>query len=224
MAASDISAVDRLRHAWGDVADCLSGLSEDDAWQPTGCTGWSVRDLTFHLLLDAQRALVALGTPRNGQPDTDDVSYWNAWQPDTDRAQTNQRMIRIMASVYPTLARLRDDYAETTQAAAHLAAQADLDDTVGTQGRVLRVADLVRTLVVEAGVHHLDLVVSLDRPGPSAQTLTVVRETLDGLLGRPVPTDWDDVTYARVGTGRQPLSAADRALLGDLAERFPLFG
>ncbi len=73
-------------------------------------------------------------------------------------------------------------------------------------------------------MHHLDLVVVLDRPLPSAGPLRVVRETLDGLLGQKVPLSWDDVTYARAGTGRAPLPAEDRAELGELAERFPLFG
>src|SRR4051812_7777231 len=37
---------------------------EHDAgeWLPTGCAGWSVRDLVFHLRRDAQRALVALAS------------------------------------------------------------------------------------------------------------------------------------------------------------------
>jgi hypothetical protein len=78
--------------------------------------------------------------------------------------------------------------------------------------------------VVEAAVHHLDLVVALDRPLPSAGPLRVVRETLDGLLGEPLPLPWDDVTYARTGTGRAALSESDRRALGPLAERLPLFG
>jgi hypothetical protein len=47
---------------------------------------------------------------------------------------------------------------------------------------------------------------------------------LDGLLGAPAPADWDDVRYARTGTGRLPLEPAERAALGALADRFPLFG
>jgi hypothetical protein len=89
---------------------------------------------------------------------------------------------------------------------------------------VLRAQDLVRTLIVEAAIHHLDLVVALDRPLPSARPLRVVRETLDGLLGEPLPLSWDDVTYARAGTGRTALSEEDRDALGPLADRFPLFG
>jgi hypothetical protein len=95
---------------------------------------------------------------------------------------------------------------------------------VRTQGHVLTAGDLVRTLVVEAAVHHLDLVVALDRPLPSAGPLRIVRETIDGLLGQALPLPWDDVTYARTGTGRAPISAADRRALGPLAGRFPLFG
>ena len=214
----------RLGTAWSDVVATLTDVSEADAWAPTGCAGWSVRDLTFHLLMDAQRALVALGTPSSAAPDTDAVSYWRDWRPDSDRAQNNLRMTRIAASVYPSFGILRDEYVETTRAAAHLAAGAAPSSAVGTQGHVLRVGDLLATMVVEAGVHHLDLVGGHTGGGPRAATLAVVRDTLDGLLGQPVPLDWDLETYARAGTGRRELSTEERAALGPLADRFPLFG
>ncbi len=54
--------------------------------------------------------------------------------------------------------------------------------------------------------------------------LAEVRHALDGLLGAPAPQDWDDARYARLGTGRLPLSEGERNALGPLAERFPLFG
>jgi hypothetical protein len=54
--------------------------------------------------------------------------------------------------------------------------------------------------------------------------MRMVRETLDALLGEPLPLPWDDVTYARTGTGRAAPYEQDRAVLGRLAERFPLFG
>jgi hypothetical protein len=68
------------------------------------------------------------------------------------------------------------------------------------------------------------LVVALDRPLPSAGPMRMVRENLDGLLGELLPLPWDDVAYARTGTGRAAPSEQDRAVLGPLAERFPLFG
>jgi hypothetical protein len=51
----------------------------------------------------------------------------------------------------------------------------ELTDPVKTQGWVLTVADLLSTLTVEAAVHHLDLVLRLDRPGPAAAPLAEVR-------------------------------------------------
>jgi hypothetical protein len=77
-------------------------------------------------------------------------------------------------------------------------------------------------LVTEAALHHLDLVEHLDAPGPSAGPLAVVRRTLDGLLGRPAPPDWDDITWALVGTGRRPLAPHARTALGADADRLPL--
>jgi hypothetical protein len=224
MADRDTAVHVILRTVYGDVVGALDGAGEDAEWLPTGCAGWSVRDLLFHMHGDAQRALVAFATPAGTAPDTDAVSYWRHWRPGTDSARLSLRMTRIGASVFPGLAPILGRYAEATRAVAHVAAHTDPDLAVRTQGHVLRAADLVHTLVVEAAVHHLDLVLALDRAGPSAGALRLVREVLDGLLGEAPPVPWDDVTYARAGTGRAPLTAEDRAALGPLAERFPLFG
>jgi hypothetical protein len=51
----------------------------------------------------------------------------------------------------------------------------------------------------------------------------LVRRVLDRLLGHPLPASWDAVSGALKGTGRVPLTSADRAALGADAERFPLF-
>ncbi|MDN3357955.1 maleylpyruvate isomerase N-terminal domain-containing protein [Actinomadura sp. DC4] len=213
-----------LSTAYRDIVAAVRDIGAEEEWLPTGCAGWSVRDLIFHLRGDAQRALVALASPAGTAPDTDAVSYWTHWRPDTEGAALNRRMTRISASVYSGLRPILDSYVETTEAVVYAAVQTDPGFAVRTQGHVMRAGDLVRTLVVEAAIHHLDLVVALDRPLPSAGPLRLVRETLDGLLGEPLPLSWDDVAYARAGTGRTPLSAADRTALGPLAGRFPLFG
>jgi hypothetical protein len=133
-------------------------------------------------------------------------------------------MNRIAASVYPSFAILRDEYEETVQAAALIATRVDPERPVGTHGHVLLAEDLMRTLIVEAAVHHLDLLEALPGPAPGASALRVVRETLDGLLGQPGPSDWDDITYAKKGTGRSVITHHDRNTLGPLADRLPLFG
>jgi hypothetical protein len=210
------AGLDSLRTAYRELLAHTDGLDETTAWRPTGCAGWTARDLVFHLLTDAQRALVALGTPAEGAADVDAVSYWRAWQPGTPGAQAGRRSVRIMASVWTSASALTALYGET--------ARADGTALVATQGHVLTVDDLLATLAVEAAVHHLDLVAFCDGPGPGARSLAPVRTALDGLLGHPAPPDWDDARYALIGTGRASLTDAERAALGADAARLPLFG
>lgn len=215
---------DLLHQTYADLNSVLRSIEGDDEWAPTGCTGWCVRDLVQHLIGDPRRALVALGTPADSPPDTDAVTYWRSWSPGTDDAGDERRLTRVVSGGWPSLAPLREAYAEVCGAAVHLLRLADPDDPVTTQGHVLTVADLTRTLVFEAAVHHLDLVAHLDAAGPGADAFRLVRATLDGLLGRPEPVGWDDTTYALAATGRRGLMPAERSTLGPLAERFPLTG
>jgi hypothetical protein len=216
--------LDLLRTAYGDVAATLADLTPDEGWQPTGCAGWTPVDLGFHMLSDARRALVALNTPATGPADTTAVDYWQAWRPPEPGDEVELWSTRIAASVHGGLAGISHRYAETSAAAVVAAGRVEPDDLVGTQGRVLTVADFLSTLVVEAAVHHLDLVLHLDRSGPAAGPLSEVRRVLEGLHGGPLPARWDDVTAARRSTGREPLTAEDRAELGPAAAAFPLFG
>ncbi len=213
-----------LRTAYGDLAELLGGLTPAEQWRPTGCAGWTPVDLGWHMLADARRGLVALSTPAAGPADTDAVAYWRAWQPSAEDDDRDLWATRVSASVTGGLTEIRGPYAETTAAVLVSAGRVAVADLLGTQGHVLTVDDLLSTLVVEAAVHHLDLVAHLDRPGPGAGPLAEVRRVLEALLGQPLPEGWDDVTAARRGTGREALTQADRAALGDAADRFPLFG
>jgi hypothetical protein len=186
--------------------------------------GWTPVDLGFHLLGDARRALVALATPADGPADTTAVGYWTAWRPPAPGDEQELWSTRIAAGVHGGLPGIAGRYAATSAAVVVAATRVAPADLVATQGRVLTVADLLSTLTVEAAVHHLDLVLRLDRPGPAAEPLAEVRRVLEGLFGRSLPAGWDDVTAARRSTGREPMTAADRAELGPGAAAFPLFG
>lgn len=212
-----------LEQAYRPLIGFAADVDEAPGWTATELPGWTVRDLFFHLATDCQRALVALATPSDDDPDTDEISYWSAWQPGTDGAQSGLRGTRIMASAWTSVRGPAGLYAETARAVLVAARRADRHSVVTTQGRVLTVDALLRTLAVEATVHHLDLAPALPEP-PGPALLAEVRRVLDGLLGAPAPPDWDDARYARLGTGRRPLDAAERAALGPLADRFPLFG
>jgi hypothetical protein len=142
-----------LTTAYGDLAAVLSSLTVEEGWQPTGCAGWTPVDLGFHLLSDARRALVALNTPAPGPVDTDAVSYWTAWRPPAPGDEEELWSTRIAASVHGGLRGIAGRYAETTAAVLVAAGRVELDDPVGTQGRVLTGSDLLSTLTVEAAVH-----------------------------------------------------------------------
>jgi len=214
-----------LDDAYRAFADVVHGLDDDASWTPTGCTGWTARDLVFHCLADAQRALVALHTPADREPDVDAVGYWAAWTPGGTGAANGRRWARVSASMFAQWSPLRELYLETAAAVRLAATTSEPSAVVATQGHALRVDDLLSTLAVEATVHHLDLVAHLpEAPRPATSGLREVRRVLDGLLGRPEPVGWDDVRYALAATGRVELTALEREQLGADAERLPLLG
>jgi uncharacterized protein (TIGR03083 family) len=215
--------VELLAAAYRPILAFADQLDEAQGWTPTQLPGWTVRDLMFHLASDCQRALVALATPSDETIDTDEISYWSTWKPDTAGAQAGLRGTRIMASAWTSVRGPADLYVETARAVLTAAAAADPAAVITTQDRTMTVDSLLRTLAVEATVHHLDLEPALPALPASSGLAEVVR-VLDGLLGQAAPIDWDDVRYIRVGTGRQPMTAEERAALGPLVDRFPLFG
>jgi hypothetical protein len=212
-----MTAHDVLVHAYTSLVDALADTEDEAAWNRTRCPGWAVQDLVHHLLSDAQRALVALHTPSEDLVDTDEITYWEPFTPGAAGDTVGLRNTRVVASVW-TFAPLKVAHREAAHAVLRASAEHRGSEVVTTQGRVLTVGSLCSTLAVEATVHQLDLRLGT----PSAAGLTEVRNVLDGLLGHPAPIP-DDVRYALIGTGREPVSPSERQLLGDAAS-LPLFG
>lgn len=218
-----MGALELLRLAYGPLIAFARAADESAGWAPTQLPGWSVRDLIFHLAADAQRALVALAQPSRRDHDSDEVSYWRSWRPGTDAAAASLRAVRIFASAFTSVRGPADLYVLTAEAVLAVAERSNMTDSVSTQGHTMSVDALLRTLVIEATIHHLDLQPALATP-PDPATLAEVRRVLDQLLGRPAPLQWDDMRYARLATGRVSLTGSERAQLAASAERFPLFG
>jgi Mycothiol maleylpyruvate isomerase N-terminal domain len=222
-----------LQESYGNLTEVTAGLTDDELMRPTRCAGWVIADVLFHQLLDARRALITFASPAPTRqpPDVDEVTYWQAYSPRSAEpsalgspgAARHAQYVRIAASAYPP-GTLVGEWRETSLAACR-AAQACPYATVATQGHVLTTTDFISTLVVESAIHFLDLTSELvPPPAPEPDALAVVRRVLDGLLGTPMPGDWDDVSYALKGTGRVPVSPDDRIKLGPLADLLPLFG
>lgn len=233
VAVSREQAIRALGGAYRRITETIRALPEPDYGRPTRCAGWTVADLVFHLLLDAQRALVTCASPTEAHTDTDYISYWaRYWAYDSSgdvehprdreqKAAAHARFVRISAAAFASPRSLLQMWTETSAAAVRAASATPPDARLATQGRVLTIVDFVATLAVEAAIHHLDLDLPHDEPDPDALDLT--RRTLDGLLGAgAVRPDWPAAGYALKATGRQPLEPAERAVLGNSAERFPL--
>jgi Mycothiol maleylpyruvate isomerase N-terminal domain len=232
------AVLDALQASYANLTAVADALGEDELMRPSRCAGWAVADVLYHQLLDARRALITFASPApeasslEGQaPDVDDVSYWASFSPRAElpsalgstAAAQHARYVRIVASAYPP-GTLAGEWRETAAAACR-AARACPHPAVTTQGHILATTDFSATLTVESAVHYLDLTSGLvAAPPPDARSLALVRRVLDGLLGTPMPGSWDDQTYALKGTGRVPVSAADRIELGPLADLLPLFG
>ncbi len=213
-----------VRDAYSAFGRVVLALDEDRSWTETGARGWTIRDLTYHCLADAQRGLVALHSPSAEPPDRDAVSYWRDWAPNLEGAAQGRRFTRVGASMFLVWGQLRDLYLETSAAVVDAALGGSASQAVVTQGQVLTSDDLLRTLCVEATIHHLDLVLNLPgSEGPSPSGLHEVRRVLDGLVGHEIATGWADERYARVATGRGTLTADEASELGQLSRRFPLF-
>jgi uncharacterized protein (TIGR03083 family) len=219
-------AVAALGSAYGAVSSVVTNLDDSDFARPTGCEFWAVDALLFHLMLDAQRALIALAAPRTEPADTDAVGYWRGYAAEADAEPdlTGQtaRFATRSAAAYSRPAGLVQHWTHVAEAAVCAAARSDPGLTVSTQGMRLRVDDFLETLVVEATIHHLDLVHHLDAASPSAANLALTRATLEALLGRSSPSSWPDPQAVLRLTGRDPVPAGDAARLGSAFARIPV--
>jgi hypothetical protein len=202
----------------------VSGLDDASFGRRTRTELWNVTALLFHQMCDAQRALVVFTTAPDAPADTSAVSYWSSWQPGTPGADAHARYASRAAAAYGQVSFLVGQWTETSRAAVRAARAHAPERRVATQGHVLEAGDFVHTLAVEGVVHHLDLTLEVPSPGLSADAYGLVLEVLTGLLGADLPTDWSPADAVLKGTGRSPLTEADRAALGPEAERFPLFG
>ena len=173
--------------------------------------------MLFHVLCDAQRALIALASPHPGPSDRDFVSYWRGFAGDRDPIPGAWSIKRSAAAFRDGLGSILL-WQETAPAAVRAAYAADPVGYVMTQGHVLAVPDFLTTLATEAAIHHLDMTVHIPAaPAPDPDALAAAVETLDGLAriadagtlnderpGRP--PNWSAEEYVLKATGRIPLT------------------
>ncbi|MFF7373305.1 maleylpyruvate isomerase N-terminal domain-containing protein [Streptomyces tricolor] len=214
--------MDLFSRSWAALRTAVAELPDEDFARPSGCTGWLVRDLVCHLVIDAQDVLITLVTPATGEPTHNAVTYWNVTgTPPTGDDPLDALTVRL-AAAYEEPKLLKFHLDDVGSAAGRAAELADPEQRVGTQDMVLTAGDYLSAYVLEWTLHHLDLIAHLPgAPQPPAEGLARSRAMLEEIAGAPFPASWSDQDALRVGTGRRPPTDAERAQLGPLAAELP---
>ncbi|RJL33638.1 maleylpyruvate isomerase N-terminal domain-containing protein [Bailinhaonella thermotolerans] len=215
--------MDLFSRSWTALRAAVADTPDDDFERPSGCAGWLVRDLVFHLVIDAQDVLITLATPAGGPPTIDSVTYWRlADAPPTGEDPLDALIPRIAAAYgEPRLLKFHLD--DLGAAAGRAAALADPAALVGTRDEVITVADYLSVYVLEWTLHHLDLIAH--RPSaadPPAETLAASRAALERIAGTAFPSSLSDKDALLIATGRRRPAAGEKTALGPLSARLPL--
>ncbi|WP_067479146.1 maleylpyruvate isomerase N-terminal domain-containing protein [Actinomadura hibisca] len=213
--------MDLFSRSWAALRAAVDELSDEDWERPSGCTGWLVRDLVCHLVIDAQDVLITLVTPADGEPTVNAVTYWELVDPPTGEDPLDALVPRL-AAAYGEPRWLRFHFDDVGSAAGRAAVLADRDARVRTRDQVLTAGDYLSAYVMEWTLHHLDLVMHLpSAAGPPAETLAAARASLEEIAGAPFPASFSDADALLVGTGRRAATDAERGALGELAAKIP---
>ncbi|MFI9822135.1 maleylpyruvate isomerase N-terminal domain-containing protein [Streptomyces sp. NPDC052013] len=213
--------MDLFSRSWTALRSAVDDLADEDWERPSGCTGWLVRDLVCHLIIDAQDVLITLVTPADTEPTVDSVTYWGLVEPPTGEDPLDALIPRL-AAAYQDPALLRFHFDDVGSAAGRAAELADPRARVGTKDEVLTAGDYLRAYVMEWTLHHLDLIAHLpSAAGPPAETLAAARADLEQIAGAPFPVSFSDQDALLIGTGRRAATDSERAALGGLATRIP---
>ncbi|MBT2530174.1 maleylpyruvate isomerase N-terminal domain-containing protein [Streptomyces sp. ISL-99] len=215
--------MDLFSRSWTALRTAVAELPDEDFAQPSGCTGWLVRDLVCHLVIDAQDVLITLVTPAETEPTRDAVTYWEvAETPPTGDDPLDALIVRL-AAAYEEPRLLKFHFDDVGASAGRAAELADPGLRVGTRGEVLTAGDYLCAYVLEWTLHHLDLVAHQpDTAEPPAEGLARSREMLQKIAGTAFPTSFSDRDALLVGTGRRAPTDAEKAELGELAAKLPL--
>ncbi|MFK0025034.1 maleylpyruvate isomerase N-terminal domain-containing protein [Streptomyces sp. NPDC090798] len=215
--------MDLFSLSWTALRTAVAELPDEDFTRPSGCTGWLVRDLVCHLIIDAQDVLITLVTPAGTEPTRDAVTYWDvAEAPPTGDDPLDALTVRL-AAAYEEPRLLKFHLDDVGSAAGRAAELADPGLRVSTRDEVLTAGDYLSAYVLEWTLHHLDLVACLpDLAGPPAEGLARSRELLEKIAQTAFPASLSDKEALLVGTGRRAPTDAEEAELGDLAAKLPL--
>ncbi len=214
--------MDLFSPSWAALRTAVAGLPDESFALPSGCTGWLVRDLVCHLIIDAQDVLITLVTPAETEPTRDAATYWDIVQAPTGDDPLDALTVRLAAAYEePWLLKFHLD--DVGSAAGRAAELADPAARVGTRDVVLTAGDYLAAYLLEWTLHHLDLIAHLPEAAePPAEGLARSRELLEKIAGAAFPSSFSDKDALLIGTGRRTPTEEERNELGELAGKLPL--
>jgi uncharacterized protein (TIGR03083 family) len=209
------------------LSGVLRALPVADFSRPTNCPPWDLAELVVHIGMSIS---VAGTDPPPAAPGATPVAAAGYYRrPDRGTPRYRQDNVDSAQAVAATALATTPPAAWFDQAAAAAVATLSRQDLrqVIEIGRIgpMTLAGWVATRVMSVAAHGLDVALTLGRPPwTTPQALRVVTPVLTDLLGTrpPAPLGWDDLTLLATGTGRRPLTAGERAILGAAQHRFPL--
>jgi Mycothiol maleylpyruvate isomerase N-terminal domain len=214
--------VDLFSRTWSALRAAVAELTDADFAKPSGCTGWLVRDLVCHLIIDAQDVLITLVTPAATEPTKNAVTYWNIAAAPTGDDPLDALTVRLAAAYEePWLLKFHLD--DVGAAAGRAAELAEPGLRVATRDEVLTVGDYLAAYVLEWTLHHLDLIAHLPNVAdPPPAGLARSREMLETIAGAAFSASFTDKDALLIGTGRRVPTDAEATHIGELAAKLPL--
>jgi hypothetical protein len=214
--------VDLFSRSWTALRTAVAELPDQDFERSSGCTGWLVRDLVCHLIIDAQDVLITLVSPAETEPTRNAVTYWDVVEAPTGEDPLDALIVRL-AAAYEEPRLLKFHFDDVGSAAGRAAELADPGVRVSTRDQVLTVGDYLCAYVLESTLHHLDLIAHLpDIAEPPVEGLARSRVMLEEIAGAAFPASLSDKDALLIGTGRRVLTDAETAELGELGAKLPL--
>ncbi|HEY1331571.1 MAG TPA: maleylpyruvate isomerase family mycothiol-dependent enzyme [Actinomycetota bacterium] len=206
------------------ISTVVLALGEEPFALPTRLPAWNVKQLLGHLYRGVDRLNAGLDALPPAEADADSVSYWRRFDSQAGAAGVAERGIEVAAR-FETGHELAEAWDEMWRGVVQRVSLQDGSRRIVTFQPILTLDEYVKTRVLEVTVHGMDLAVALGRHvWATTPALDVTSAILAALLGTRPPRglDWDDVAFIEKGTGRRPLDARDREMLGAMADRFPL--
>jgi len=220
-----VTTLSALREECEAVSEVVLALPEGAFGRPTRCADWNVKELLAHMLRDMRRLVMGLEDPAPPKATHDDLGYWRQHEEAASAPRISARTTRFAAE-FPKGTDIARAWDETWHQAVATAEHAAPGRIVSTWGPAMELDQYLRTRVLEILVHRMDLEDALGKDfEPADEAVSIVEETLAGLLGEEPPADlgWGGVEFIEAACGRRGLTEEERRILGSEAtERLPL--